>query len=293
MRRLTDSELTTIRDALTSGRGDALRQGMFEVNLGLPITAPDGVAYARELGWLDGANQFSELGALVRDPLREYSLWLLRNGVMMSGDIVPELQREHYDGKRVLELGSGSGCNLLTLQGLDGQFVGLEPMPAFVQMTPILARLAGTSQPEIALGFAERIPFADDSFDIVLCYSSHQYMDIDLALAEMVRVVAPDGTLIIIGNSLHPFMVETVERFVTKRRLGSLKYDLQAIGNTLAYQVRKRRIFGDADGTTTGMPVYPSDRYMRRRLEALGFRVDPNRTAKLPSRETALFAVRR
>lgn len=292
MRWLTNDEMDAVRAALFSPRGDGLRQALFELNINRPVTVPEGVEYARELGWIGADDRPTQLGALIRDPLREYSLWLERDGVMASGDVVPILQRQHYADKRVIELGSGGGCNLLSLQGLPGTFVGLEPMPIYLQMMPLLAELAGKPTPMAALGFAEAIPFGDRSFDIVLCYSSHQYMDIDRALAEMTRVVADDGYITIIGNSLHPFTRESAGRFVRTRRLGTLKYDLQAIGNTLSYQWLGRRVFRDTGGGTTGMPVYPSGRYMEKKLAGLGFRVDNDLTTRLPSTETALFARR-
>lgn len=293
MRLLTDGELAAADAALNSDRGDGLRQAMFELNLGRPNSVPDGLVFARELGWIDSANMLTELGRLVRDPLREYSLWLERDKVMASGDLVPILQRQNYSGKRVVELGSGAGCNLLTLQGLPGRFVGVEPMPVYLQMMPVLAGVAGLPVPEAVEGSAEAIPFDDASFDIVLCYSSHQYMDIDKALVEMARVLTTHGRIIIIGNSLRPFVPETLGRFWKTRNLGTLKYDVQAIGNTVSYQLRGRRVLKAKDGGTTGMPVYPSSGYMRKQLDQLGFRIDTEHTTQLPSNETALFAVRK
>lgn len=293
MRRLTPDELQSVRAALTSERGDALRRAFFELNLGLEVTVPDGLDFARELGWLDDQDRMSELALVIRDPLRELSLWLDREGVMASGDVVPLLQRHNYAGKRVLELGSGTGCNLMSLQGLDGTFIGLEPMLAYVQLSPTIAEMAGRPAPHLVTGFAESVPFADDSFDVALCYSSHQYMDIDRALAEMGRVLGHDGRIIIVGNSLRPFSAETIERFARTRDLGTLKYDLKAIGNTWSYQLIGRRAIGRSVNGTTGQPVYPSDRYMRRKLERLGFLVDTEHTTRLPTTETALVAVRR
>ena len=78
--------------------------------------------------------------------------------------------------------------------------VGLDPMPVYLQMMPILAELAGLPVPEAVLGSAEDIPFDDDEFDVVLCYSSHQYMDLSKAIAEMDRVVNDTGEAIIVGG---------------------------------------------------------------------------------------------
>lgn len=290
MAQLSESELIAVEDALSSRRGDALRQATFEANLGRPVSSANGMAYASELGWVDDDGGLTDLGRLVRDPVREYSLWLERGCALPSSDIVPALRRENYAGKRVLELGSGSGCNLLSLQGLDGRFVGVEPVHATLQMMPILARLAGLTVPEAVSGVAEDIPFDDNSFDIVVSYSSHQYMDVNVALREIARVLDVDGRVIIVGNSLGMFVPETITRFLKARRLGTLKYDTQAIVNTVSYQILGRRILRSGNGDPTGMPIYPSSRYMRRQLEAVGFIRNDALTCRLPSRETALFA---
>ncbi len=109
----------------------------------------------------------------------------------------------------------------------------------------------------------------------------------------MDRVLDDDGMIIIVGNSLRYFVPETVVRFARERHLGTLKYDVQAIGNTLAYQLLGRRVLNSRVGGTTGTPVYPSAGNMRKKLDAVGFRVDKELTTLLSTDETALFAVRK
>ncbi len=293
MRQLDETELAAATEALTGVRGDVLRQTVFEIGLSRPLTNGDAMEWVRELGWLDDQGQFTELGDLIRDPLREYSLWLERGRMLPSGSEVPRLRRENYADKRVIELGSGSGCNLLSLQGLPGRFVGVEPMPHCLQLMTVLAQMADVDVPEAVEGHAESIPFPDNSFDVALSYSAHQYMDVTVALAEMSRVLDDDGMMIIVGNSIRYFVPESITRFARERHLGTLKYDAQAIGNTLAYQLMGRRVLNSRSGGTTGMPVYPSGRFMRRRLDAVGFRVDQELTTLLSTDETALFAVRK
>lgn len=286
MRRLDPDELRAIRSALTAAEGDALRELMFELSLG---RAPTGSAdHAQALGWVRGG-ELTTLGRLVADPLREYSFWLERDRRWPSELRVPLLRRERYAHKRLLEVGSGGGCNLLSLAGIPGDFVGVEPMPVYLQMMPILAEMAGVPCPRAVQGVAKSIPFDDASRDVVLCYSSHQYMDLRDALPEMARVLSPGGMLIVVGNTLVPFAVESATRF---GGLGKLRYDAKALVNTLAYQALGRRVISGGGGTTTGTPIYPSLRYMRRRLRGLGMTIAHHLCARLPSGETVLVAVR-
>lgn len=97
---------------------------------------------------------------------------------------------------RVLELGAGTGLNLRHYpDGVD--LVVSEPDPA---MRARLRRRAGSAVRVVDAG-AERLPFPDDSFDtvvstLVLCTVA----DPGAALAEVRRVLAPGGRLLLIEH---------------------------------------------------------------------------------------------
>ena len=97
---------------------------------------------------------------------------------------------------RVLELGAGTGLNLRHYPD-DVDLVVSEPDPA---MRARLRRRAGGAVTVVDAG-AERLPFPDDSFDtvvstLVLCTVA----DPDAALAEVRRVLAPGGRLLLIEH---------------------------------------------------------------------------------------------
>ena len=97
---------------------------------------------------------------------------------------------------RVLELGAGTGLNLRHYpDGVD--LVVSEPDPA---MRARLKKRAEGRATVVDAG-AERLPFPDDSFDtvvstLVLCTVA----DPDAALAEVRRVLAPGGRLLLIEH---------------------------------------------------------------------------------------------
>jgi SAM-dependent methyltransferase len=98
-------------------------------------------------------------------------------------------------GDSVLDVGCGAGVDLLIaarLVGPNGRVSGLDLTPEMVAK----ARSNLGPRAEIALGTAEAIPFADESFDVVisngvlnLCPSKEQ------AYREIHRVLRPDGRL--------------------------------------------------------------------------------------------------
>lgn len=97
---------------------------------------------------------------------------------------------------RVLELGAGTGLNLRHYpDGVD--LVLSEPDPA---MRGRLQRRAAGRATVVDAG-AERIPFPDDSFDtVVSTFVLCTVADPEAALAEVRRVLAPGGRLLLIEH---------------------------------------------------------------------------------------------
>ncbi|MAQ15811.1 MAG: hypothetical protein CMN30_13575 [Sandaracinus sp.] len=292
---LTPQQLAAAEEHLLGPGGDALARFMFARAVHEPSRDRESEAVARALGWLDG-DGFSDLGNLVKDPLRELVFWERRDRKLHSQDTSPALRPPSFAGRAVLEVGCGGGCNLLTLATAEpppARVVGVEPMPVYRQMAPILARMVGLAAPETVAGWGSALPFAAGAFDIALCYSAHQYMDVDRAIAEMGRVLRPGGRLLVIGNTLIPFAAESVERFVHARRLGTLKYDVVALANTLAYQLTGRRALRDRGGTTTATPIYPSRPHVHRAMRAADLVPIPHEERLLPTRETLFIATKK
>src|SRR5690606_31466489 len=117
-----------------------------------------------------------------------------------------------FHGKTVLEIGSGMGANLMSLNTMAGSVSGVEPVMAYTQLGRIFCEREGLPEPAVRTGTGEAIPYDDASFDMLLCVSAHQYFDIRRALDEMVRVLRPGGELIIIGGVLGKYIPEFVRQ---------------------------------------------------------------------------------
>jgi ubiquinone/menaquinone biosynthesis C-methylase UbiE len=93
-------------------------------------------------------------------------------------------------GKEVLEVGCGTG---LIMRGLDGRakrLVGVDISPGMLAE----ARRRGF---DVFEGQAEKLPFADESFDLAYSFKVLAHVpDIELALREMARVLRPGGHLV-------------------------------------------------------------------------------------------------
>jgi SAM-dependent methyltransferase len=93
----------------------------------------------------------------------------------------------------VLDVGCGEGrfCRMLRSHGVDA--VGIDPTPAL-----IAAARARDSSSAYLKARAERLPFRDEAFDLVISYLSLiDIPDIQAAVPEMARVLRPGGALLI------------------------------------------------------------------------------------------------
>lgn len=102
-------------------------------------------------------------------------------------------------GERVLDLGSGAGTDSL----VAAQMVGPTGSVTGIDMTPEMLAKARASAAELGaenVGFveaeAERLPFADESFDVVISNGVIDLIpDKDAVFAELRRVLRPGGRI--------------------------------------------------------------------------------------------------
>lgn len=98
-------------------------------------------------------------------------------------------------GQRVLDVACGTGVVALTAARLGARTTGLDLTPELIARARENAQLTGA---DVAWheGDAERMPFADGSFDAVLSQFGHMFTPRpEVVLAEMLRVLAPGGTI--------------------------------------------------------------------------------------------------
>jgi ubiquinone/menaquinone biosynthesis C-methylase UbiE len=94
-------------------------------------------------------------------------------------------------GVRILDLGGGTGVTTERFAEGAGEIIVLEPDPRKV------AR-GRSARPAVGFveGVAEHLPFEDGRFDrVVSLMSFHHFRDAGRALAEVLRVLAPGGSL--------------------------------------------------------------------------------------------------
>jgi SAM-dependent methyltransferase len=133
--------------------------------------------------------------------IRGHESTVISSMKQMSARVRDQLQqfRPLNAGARVLEVGSGAH-GLIFFFGGD-QNVGVDPLAhSYASLFPAWQRKATT-----VASFGEALPFADRSFDIVLCDNVVDHAESPQRIvSEILRVLAPSGLLYFTVNVHHP-----------------------------------------------------------------------------------------
>lgn len=117
--------------------------------------------------------------------------------VRSSDDFYYAWLRQNATGKRVLDFGCGSGVATVEIAKFATHITGIDISPEAVRIAREHAEQAGVaSKTTFAVMDAEALEFGPASFDVVTVRGVLHHMDFDAALAQIHRVLAPDGKAI-------------------------------------------------------------------------------------------------
>ena len=102
-----------------------------------------------------------------------------------------------YQGKRVLEVGCGTGTDLLQFARGGSKVIGIDLTPRSIEITRQRFRVYDLNG-GFAIGDAENLAFPDNSFDVVYSFGViHHTPDTQRAVSEFHRVLSPGGRAIV------------------------------------------------------------------------------------------------
>jgi ubiquinone/menaquinone biosynthesis C-methylase UbiE len=105
-----------------------------------------------------------------------------------------------FKGRKVLDIGAGSGVDTYRLVMAGADVTALE-------YNPVLVRRGQAEVPEARWigGVSHALPFQSGSFDVVCCNAAlHHMRDVQISLTEMLRVLKQGGILITTGDPYRP-----------------------------------------------------------------------------------------
>jgi ubiquinone/menaquinone biosynthesis C-methylase UbiE len=126
------------------------------------------------------------------------------------------------DGAHVVDIGCGPGVAVHRAHDLGAEIVGVDPASVMLRV----ARLRWWRDRDVSwrIGTAESLPVEDAWADVVWSLATvHHWVDVEAALAEVTRILAPGGRLIAIerriddteaeGRASHGWTPEQAESF--------------------------------------------------------------------------------
>lgn len=162
---------------------------------------------------------------------------------------------------RVLDLGCGPGLDLVSWGvGASDEVTGLD----IDESRLVIARQRFPNRTYLH-GAGERLPFEDASFDRVISAVALPYMDIPTALAEIHRILVPDGRL---SLSLHlpSFTLSELRNHALPRPIPTL-FRLYVMANGLWFHLTGKTV-GFINRRTES---FQTERGMRLALDRSGF----------------------
>ncbi len=116
-------------------------------------------------------------------------------------------------GERVLDIGAGMGAGAVAAAATGARVLAVEPTPfmrGLLRTRLRLGRVRGRGRGvEVVTGAAERLPVPDGSADAVCAVNTmHHWSDLERGAAEIARVLAPGGRVLLVdedfGDPRHP-----------------------------------------------------------------------------------------
>ena len=159
-----------------------------------------------------------------------------------------------YPGGELLDVGCGPGImarTLLESRPDDFRITVLDQSPAMVEHCAVYVHDVGNVEPTV--GKLEEMPFADDSFDVVLAMGVLEYADAVAGIDAISRVTRPGGVVIV--SMLNPFSLYRFTEWFLYRPLIRLA---GAIEKALGFPAERRHY-----AAYSGIRALPASRLRR------------------------------
>jgi ubiquinone/menaquinone biosynthesis C-methylase UbiE len=173
------------------------------------------------------------------------------------------------DVRAVLDVGCGGGQDLVPFALRGARCAGIDVSHASGVWG---SRQFASTYPGTTVRFltaaAEHLPFADGSFDVVLCRVAIPYTDNHAALAEIGRVLRPGGALLLKTHTPRYYVKKFLDGIRQRAPLFSV-HALRVLASGTLYHLTGQQ----PRGGLLLRESYQSDRLLNRELASAGMRI--------------------
>lgn len=157
--------------------------------------------------------------ALVAEQFGNTAAAYLTSAVHASGADLEAVKTivQRYQSPAVLDLGCGAGHISFAAAPFSASVTAYDLSEQMLAVVAASARQRSLENVEVRQGPAEKLPFPDAAFDVVVTrFSAHHWADVPAAMKEVHRVLRPDGVAAVIDiiaseNPLHDTTLQAVE----------------------------------------------------------------------------------
>ncbi len=172
----------------------------------------------------------------------------------------------------VLDIGCGNGALLNALSGRISMGRGVDESSAIIDRAR--KKNAGLSNLEFSKIDGPRLPFPDDTFDIVISLMSFRYLDWDPLLAEIKRVTKPGGKFMVVDMVTVPVAWREYPRLVSdklrtmRNQRGNKPFD-EALKRLVSHPDWKKMVEFNPIRSEHEMKWYLESRFPGQKMEIL------------------------
>jgi ubiquinone/menaquinone biosynthesis C-methylase UbiE len=199
-------------------------------------------------------------------------------------DAVKDLQPQ-----RILDLGCGAGQDVLPFVEKTNAFcVGLDHA---AELGAVVKTVFGQNDLKDRTAFVrsvgERLPFADASFDVVLCRVALPYMNNRQTIAEVARVLKPNGVFLLKTHApafYFNLLKSRTKTFNTKQ----IAYPLICLAGSFWHQLTGKQL---TKGFWAGKEIFQTKAFLRSECAKNNLRIE--RELADTNRQTPSFYIRK
>lgn len=174
--------------------------------------------------------------------------------------------------KKVLDVGCGAGQELLPFLEKTSAFcVGVDAADELGQVTKsVFGAKSFEKRVDFVRSFGERLPFANSSFDVILCRVALPYMDNRKAISEISRILKPGGIFLLKTHAPAFYFGMIKQRFKTFSPK-QIAYPLICLTGGIIHSISGKQL---KNGFWKGKEIYQTQKFIEQECARNGLKIE-------------------